>query len=1016
MADNVYDAKEQGDSPLGLGQPPKKGAPDFEPPKTKTYPSDKDTSTKELGGGDEPEANSATKAEQSAIEAAQQEPDDRVNYTGDETDGGKNKTRGKRRFWTRRKLAIAGATSGITLLGGLFVAIPSVGVLEFLHAGESLMPHFAAMDRAGDSRMAQMYRLMVARGTSSCNGGSCIVKDGGVGDTRLNYLERRAKAQVLKDLDSVGVKAWTDRAGNYRGWTIDTAKNPEYAGLDKEQFLAKLEEQGISKAAVNQISQDSLGNIKFSVRDDHLTGFGQTKLVKVVMKTIGYSDGLWTWMSRRAPFQKFLGIGLHPLAPLDRATNRKATELYDTWKKARAAKLRTGASDTVNINTEGSGTTETDANGKTTTTKPGGTGSSDLDAPKVKSTLKTGLSNSTAIKGSATALAAAGIACMARDIYKGSSMINYVQNQRPLMALAGEIISTKGQIEAGTDMNDVSLAYEHTILESTDAKGNHTSFTDAKSIKQNNGLAGGVDLDAQTKTAVANSGKGPSWLAWTVEGASGAALTSIRDKGGLAMAGVGFIMGIVSGQAITTVVGTVVGLVAGPQIIQFIAGLVTGTALDVANAAGVTAGQYADYGALMASNLTAMDAGGHTLSTQETTTQFQTTLGEAQASFASESIAYKLFNVYDSKSVAGQLVNTAGTTGASNLARLSNSFAGITTGLFSSFGSIISHKASAATSLVPYDYGVAKIGFTNSEIESPLTADPFDNAYKVAGILDADTSGTYIEKAKVCNGVTLVKDSVSGWMPQLDTDEPFVKSLSGQLDAMCSQADESWKRIRMFILDVSQLESYACLNDIDATTSCANTGFGAAAAYSSTTPSTTGALGAATLKRAQGSWGGYTNGDIPLTALTSISAITASDGTKVSFSGCSTWMSQPYLNPSAAISFVELNKAYKAANGKSLSLESCYRDYDQQVAAQKRYGSGAATPGKSNHGWGLAIDFDNMSSYSDAGYKWLMKNGPSYGWVNPANMQQGGSGPHEPWHWEYARPISTSSSGGTGTL
>ena len=65
---------------------------------------------------------------------------------------------------------------------------------------------------------------------------------------------------------------------------------------------------------------------------------------------------------------------------------------------------------------------------------------------------------------------------------------------------------------------------------------------------------------------------------------------------------------------------------------------------------------------------------------------------------------------------------------------------------------------------------------------------------------------------------------------------------------------------------------------------------------------------------------------------------------------------------------------------------SAYRTYAQQVEAKRIYGSNAATPGTSNHGWGLAVDlastairavidrigrpFGWAKEWSDASWEW----------------------------------------------
>lgn len=140
------------------------------------------------------------------------------------------------------------------------------------------------------------------------------------------------------------------------------------------------------------------------------------------------------------------------------------------------------------------------------------------------------------------------------------------------------------------------------------------------------------------------------------------------------------------------------------------------------------------------------------------------------------------------------------------------------------------------------------------------------------------------------------------------------------------------------------------------------------------------------------------------------------------------------FNPNAAASVKALIESFNKANpGKYLVPGACFRSVDAQIAAYLRSGghqiaggewvggSGvAAVPRTSNHGWGLAIDFRiastnsdgtpsgngiGISSYSSPEYIWLTNNGYQFGWSNPSEMRQGGSGPLEPWHWQYVGPL-----------
>lgn len=96
----------------------------------------------------------------------------------------------------------------------------------------------------------------------------------------------------------------------------------------------------------------------------------------------------------------------------------------------------------------------------------------------------------------------------------------------------------------------------------------------------------------------------------------------------------------------------------------------------------------------------------------------------------------------------------------------------------------------------------------------------------------------------------------------------------------------------------------------------------------------------------------------------------------------------------AAASWDNLVAAAKA-DGIEIRITDSYRDYAEQVDLVERkglYSQGglAATPGTSNHGWGMAVDADVTDA---ATRNWLQVNGPRFGWIE--------SVPREPWHWEF---------------
>jgi LAS superfamily LD-carboxypeptidase LdcB len=116
---------------------------------------------------------------------------------------------------------------------------------------------------------------------------------------------------------------------------------------------------------------------------------------------------------------------------------------------------------------------------------------------------------------------------------------------------------------------------------------------------------------------------------------------------------------------------------------------------------------------------------------------------------------------------------------------------------------------------------------------------------------------------------------------------------------------------------------------------------------------------------------------------------------------CELWGTGHLLRSDAAVALAELRGAYQAEFGTDLVLSDSYRSYAEQVSVQARKPGLAARAGTSEHGWGLAVDLAGGVEGADVHYAWLRENAPAYGWDNPDWALEGGSGPYEPWHWEY---------------
>src|SRR5699024_12395447 len=87
--------------------------------------------------------------------------------------------------------------------------------------------------------------------------------------------------------------------------------------------------------------------------------------------------------------------------------------------------------------------------------------------------------------------------------------------------------------------------------------------------------------------------------------------------------------------------------------------------------------------------------------------------------------------------------------------------------------------------------------------------------------------------------------------------------------------------------------------------------------------------------------------------------------------------------------------------GTPMCMPDSYRSLSRQYSVAASRGAFAAPPGTSQHGMGLAIDLCSSTYRDSAKWSWLKANAPVYGFDNPAWARRGGSGPYEPWHWEY---------------
>lgn len=102
------------------------------------------------------------------------------------------------------------------------------------------------------------------------------------------------------------------------------------------------------------------------------------------------------------------------------------------------------------------------------------------------------------------------------------------------------------------------------------------------------------------------------------------------------------------------------------------------------------------------------------------------------------------------------------------------------------------------------------------------------------------------------------------------------------------------------------------------------------------------------------------------------------------------------LHRSAADGFARW-RAVAAGAGIDLTCTDSYRTLAQQKELKQRKPAYSATPGRSLHGWGFAVDVSigmPPKAFGQSVLAWLEGNGPRHGWYL-------GRPKDEPWHWVY---------------
>ncbi|HEX5456197.1 MAG TPA: M15 family metallopeptidase [Candidatus Saccharimonadales bacterium] len=861
----------------------------------------------------------------------------------------------------KRKTA-GGALGGFIIASLLLLFMTAQGPLELVHLGEILQKNFRGQQSASSSRFNKLFRNGVYR----------FAKTGEVGETRVGRWGSKYVHQALDELKGQGIEFKERTAlGRFKAIEIDTA-NPDspYSGMSDGEIRADLnlpdnpellQREG-SKVIVN-VEPTSVKNLKL-----------QRMLSKTLFRSL--EKGTITTAMLVRWFGKFFGIPdmFHPIHRKAVASLEKLIQKFGNEEgSVQAEEERSQPREGFIKNKFGSA----------------------QDSLRDKLGGKEDLLS----KG----LIATGVMCLVRGTADEVVKVNEgVVTASELNAV--DKIAVGSQVEYG---QDISLEQAGAIKNSFKDKKGHTIWEGkALDATAHDGKGTGKDIPSGYSQAFSP--------ATTVKNIKDAISLKVHtpagniDFGGLACSTPGLIAQAVFNLALLVAAaptdGATLAVYTGEQglsagayagaayfLQKVFVKLLASDAVVPAVSRGPLGGNILAYGARAAANMSARARGGVELAGSFATVMDKDLEQQDQAEFQSKSLFARMFDVNDYRSLASVSIDGMSGSPAQEISSIASSLTNFG-GMFSKLFSSLIPQAHAAQP--DYKWAFPRYGIPNSILNDPAFQDPYDNADKVAKILDKNDD--YIDRAERCFGVDIAKDS-GVWDVKI-TDKDVNPNSDEYIDSNCDHTgDKNWRRVILFVFDTRLTDAVACYEgDDDACDRQAINPGESTGSGSSTTSETAGetfdssklyessvSIACAPGTKDLGVQDGYHEGKKIKIRVCGILGVPETGGTS-SVPGAN---GKLVMNSLVSGAVVKMFKDAKDAGISPIEVSEGFRTMAEQTHLYEcKPGCGVgnnpvATPGTSNHQMGLAMDVDGAMQ------AWMIDHGQKYGfkWFGPGD-------------------------------
>ena len=915
--------------------------------------------------------DSASQTEQDELPSSADEPD----TTDDEGSGWDNKVKGKKKGKTfEKRWAILGVSSGLLVGLGIGFSVFLSGPLKIIHAAMLLKQfHSGSNVEFSSRRMSKLLRY-----SRVLTGG---LDDAKVQDYNLSRAGNKLAIHYEKALAKQGI-GFEYEHGSLKRIVIDPSTETG------NRLKNNLEE----KHGVGLKPDPADGKIKleFSSNPKEITDIGNMRIAvgdTVEATTMGKVNRFLA--SRLLKKRGNMPSMFHPIERLKAELDNRFWANYDEWKTKKNAEIdervskgsvdpeiKKGGADDA-----GDGQTQADDIAKEV-------GEIEKEV-KVKAPLR---EKAAALKAKlskpAGILAFAGILCGLDALGEGVAKLQDANVVLPSIRLAMSMVVTPAsQIMRGEDLTALDIGV---IADKYFDEVEKTDFFDAESVQYNLGNPDtGVTLPDSAKPGknrpllfeiIHNivSGAKMSTVCSAINSGIGQIFLSVGDLVLAALSGGGSFAVSAGMQAGTFVLGEKFG----DDLVRVISGKI----IDTTELKGGLFGAVADSGKFLSENNSMMAMGGRTLTQAENLALVNENSAKIKEEYQRKPVYARLFDIKDPRSlVSSTLIDNSK---LQNPQVIASSLASNPFKMFSYFSSSLSKlnpKTYAQTA--PFDYGVAKVGFSIAERDGDITENPYDNERNIN-----DALPELNEKYGKCFGTTINPETGRF----TTTEAPGYIELEDMKDECGPEnTDPDFLRYRMYLADTVLMATAICYNGIDET-ACADLDIGNAKAAQNNendgvvNPNNP-AKGVDT--SAQQCTAGNDLGvkDSPTNGIKIRICSVGGMGVNVAIENNVKTM----LADARAAGINLSGGGFRSYQGQiSVRKNNCgTSDYDiyQKPASQCR--PPTARPGSSMHEWGLALDLSVggslVSSGSDA-FNWLQANASKYGLKNL---------PSEAWHW-----------------